>query len=161
MSLRKAVHQASKGIGEDIEALQFNKAVAKIYALTATIEKAPVSQDRQHSVAKLIRIIAPMMPHLAEEAWENVGPGLIADATWPSVDPALLVEDEVTVAVQVMGKLRHTLTLPKGTSEQNALEAALESPKVRLHVGYEPLRRVIFVEDRLLNIIPGRVMKPA
>ena len=95
-----------------------------------------------------------MAPHLAEEAWARLGEtGLVADAAWPAHDPALLVDDEVTVAVQVNGKLRDTLTAPKGSSK-DALEAmALQSEKIsKLLEGATP-RKVIVVPDRLVNIV--------
>src|SRR3546814_5764682 len=75
-----------------------------------------------------MRLIAPMVPHVAEEAWAAAGhEGLVADAAWPVVDPAVLVEDEVTIAIQINGKLRDTLTLPKGTERADIEAAALAS----------------------------------
>jgi leucyl-tRNA synthetase len=95
-----------------------------------------------------------MMPHLAEEAWAALdGEGLVADAPWPIADPALLVEDEVTIAVQHKGKLRDTLTAPKGASKE-ALEAlALASEKVQRSLDGAEVRKVIVVPDRLVNIV--------
>ena len=93
-------------------------------------------------------------PHLAEEAWARAGEtGLVADAAWPEVDPALLVEDEVTIAVQVNGKLRDTLTTPKGVSREELEALALRSDKIaRLLDGARP-KKVIVVPDRLVNIV--------
>jgi leucyl-tRNA synthetase len=95
----------------DIEALSFNKAVARIYELTGAIEKAALPASRSAAIRALLLLVAPMMPHLAEEAWSGYGQRPVADAAWPEVDPALLVEDEVTIAVQVKGKLRDTVTV--------------------------------------------------
>jgi leucyl-tRNA synthetase len=95
-----------------------------------------------------------MVPHLAEEAWARLGEsGLVANAAWPAHDPAMLVDDEVTIAVQVNGKLRDTLTAPKGSSK-DALEAmALQSDKIsKLLEGATP-KKVIVVPDRLVNIV--------
>ena len=99
-------------------------------------------------------LVAPMVPHLAEEAWAAAGGvGLIADAAWPAVDPALLVEDEVTIAIQVNGKLRDTLTLPKGQPKEAIEAAALASDKViRILEGKAP-KKVIVVPDRLVNLV--------
>jgi leucyl-tRNA synthetase len=81
------------------------------------------------------------------------GKGLVAEAPWPEVDPALLVEEEVTIAVQHMGKLRDTVTAPKGASRE-ALEAlALASPKLQRSLGGAPVRKIIVVPDRLVNIV--------
>ena len=95
-----------------------------------------------------------MVPHIAEEAWAAMGnPGLIADAEWPAVAPALLVDDEVTIAVQVNGKLRDTLLMPKGAAKDLVEAAALASDKiVRSLEGKQP-RKVIVVPDRLVNIV--------
>jgi leucyl-tRNA synthetase len=95
-----------------------------------------------------------MVPHIAEEAWAGMGnDGLIADAAWPDVDPALLVDDEVTIAVQVNGKLRDTLVMPKGAPKDIVEAAALAADKiVRALEGKAP-RKVIVVPDRLVNIV--------
>jgi leucyl-tRNA synthetase len=141
-------------VAEDVEALAFNKSVAKLYELVGAIEKAQPSASRTHAIRTLARIVAPMVPHIAEEAWAAMGnPGLIADAEWPAVDPALLVDDEVTIAVQVNGKLRDTLLMPKGAAKDVIEAAALASDKiVRSLEGKQP-RKVIVVPDRLVNIV--------
>jgi leucyl-tRNA synthetase len=151
--LDRKTHQTIAAVASDIEALGFNKAVARIYELTGAVEKAAPSASRSAAIKALVHLAAPMMPHLAEEAWAKMGEGLIADATWPSVDPALLVDDEVTIAIQHMGKLRDTVTAPKGASK-DALEAlALASPNLQRSVDGAPIRKVIVVPDRLVNIV--------
>ena len=95
-----------------------------------------------------------MAPHLAEEAWAGMGgSGLVADADWPEADPALLVEDEVTIAVQVNGKLRDTLTAPKGSPRETLEEMALASEKIERILEGRPPRKVIVVPDRLVNLV--------
>ncbi|WP_334656322.1 leucine--tRNA ligase [Sphingomonas panaciterrae] len=154
IGLRKTAHRTVKGVADAIEGLQFNKAVALIYTLANAIEKAQPSQDRTAAVATLLRIVSPMVPHLAEEAWAaQGGEGLIADVAWPVVDPALLVDDEVTVAVQVNGKLRDTILLPKGMAREEAEAQALASEKVARLLEGKPPRKVIVVPDRLVNIV--------
>ncbi|QKR99109.1 leucine--tRNA ligase [Sphingomonas sp. CL5.1] len=153
-ALDRKLHQTIAGVAADIEALSFNKAVAKIYELANAIEKAQPSASRDVAVRTLMLLVAPMVPHLAEEAWAAAGgEGLIADAAWPAVDPALLVEDEVTIAIQVNGKLRDTLTLSKGQSKEAIEAAALASDKViRILEGKAP-KKVIVVPDRLVNLV--------
>ncbi len=154
VALDRRVHRAIAGIGEDIEALSFNKAVAKLYELVSAIEKATPSASRDAAVAALMRLVAPMAPHIAEEAWAaRGGEGLIADAAWPTVDAALLVDDEVTIAVQVNGKLRDTLMLPKGMAREEAEAAALASDKVIRALEGKTPRKVIVVPDRLVNLV--------
>ncbi|MGW8278609.1 leucine--tRNA ligase [Sphingomonas aurantiaca] len=154
IALRKLCHRTTVGIESDINALQFNKAVARLYSLCSAIEKAPPSADREEAVRTLLLLVSPMVPHVAEEAWATAGnDGLIADAAWPIVDPAMLVDDEVTIAVQVNGKLRDTLVFPKGAPKDAVEAAALASEKiVRLLEGKAP-RKVIVVPDRLVNIV--------
>jgi len=153
-ALRRKVHQTVAAVAEDIEGLAFNKAVARIYELVSATEKADITADRRSAIETLAKLVAPMMPHLAEEAWHSMGmDGLVADAAWPEVDPALLVEDEVTIAVQHKGKLRDTLTVPKGASKE-ALEAmALASENVQRSIDGAEIRKVIVVPDRLVNIV--------
>ncbi len=152
--LDRKLHQTIDGVAKDIEALSFNKAVAKIYELTNAIEKAAPSAARNAAIRALALLVAPMTPHLAEEAWSDMGEqGLIADAAWPAVDPALLVEDEVTIACQVMGKLRDTILVPKGTPKEELERLALAAPNVlRILDGATP-KTVIVVPDRLVNLV--------
>ena len=154
IAIERKLHQTIAGIAVDIEALSFNKAVAKLFELVNAIERASPSASRTDAIRTLMHLVAPMAPHLAEEAWAaNGGEGLIADAAWPAVDPALLVEDEVTIAIQVNGKLRDTLTMAKGLPREEIEAAALASANVvRILEGKTP-RKVIVVPDRLVNLV--------
>jgi leucyl-tRNA synthetase len=155
-SLARKAHQTIAAVAEDIEALSFNKAVARIYELTAAAEKAKPSADRSFTIRTILLLVSPMMPHLAEEAWAKIGKdGLIAEAEWPEVDPTMLVEDEVTIAVQHMGKLRDTLTAPKGAAKEDLEALALASDKVQRSIDGADIRKVIVVPDRLVNIVTG------
>jgi len=152
--LERKVHQAIAAVGEAIDGLQFNKAVAQLYELTSAIEKAKSSATRTQAIRTLVLLIAPMAPHLAEECWALLGEsGVIADAAWPVFDPALLVEEQVTLAIQVNGKLRDTVTAQRGL-DRPALEAlALGSVNVQRQLGGARPRKIIVVPDRLVNIV--------
>jgi leucyl-tRNA synthetase len=152
--LERKLHRTIFEVGRNIEALAFNKAVANLYELANAVEKAPPSAARTRAVETMVRLVAPMVPHVAEEAWAALGKqGLVADADWPEADPALLVDDQVTIAVQVNGKLRDTLTAPKGAPRE-ALEAlALGSDKVAKSLEGKAPRKVIVVPDRLVNVV--------
>ncbi|HEU0066993.1 MAG TPA: leucine--tRNA ligase, partial [Sphingomonas sp.] len=153
-ALDRKLHQTIAGVAADIEALSFNKAVAKVYELVNAIEKAGPSASRDAAVRATMLLVAPMAPHLAEEAWAAAGnDGLIADAAWPAVDAALLVEDEVTIAIQVNGKLRDTLVLPKGMARADVEAAALASDKIVRLLDGKPPRKVVVVPDRLVNLV--------
>ena len=153
-ALARKTHQTIAAVATDIEALGFNKAVARIYELTAATEKAAPSASRSAAIRALVHLVAPMMPHLAEEANAAMGnTALIADAPWPEVDPALLVDDEVTIALQHMGKLRDTITAPKGAAKADLEALALASEKLQRSIGGAAVRKVIVVPDRLVNIV--------
>ena len=153
-ALDRKTHQAIAGISTDIDALAFNKAIAKIYDLANAIEKAAPSESRNAAIRTIVLLSAPMVPHLAEQAWEALGgDGLIANASWPEVDLALLVQNEVTIAVQVKGKLRDTLTVAKGMGQDELQALALASEKVQHSIGGAEIRNVIVVPDRLVNIV--------
>jgi leucyl-tRNA synthetase len=151
--LLRKTHQTIAAVASDIEALGFNKAVARIYELTGLVEKAAPSASRSAAIRALVHLAAPMMPHLAEEAWARMGEGLIADAPWPEVDPALLVDDEVTIAIQHMGKLRDTVTAPKGADKDTLEALALASANLQRSLDGAAIRKVIVVPDRLVNIV--------
>ena len=152
--LERKLHQTIAAVSANIEALAFNKAVANLYELANAIEKAPPSESRRTAVETMLRLVAPMVPHVAEEAWAAAGrEGLIADAVWPEADPTLLIEDEVTIAIQVNGKLRDTETAPKGAAKAELEAMALANPAVqRILAGAAP-RKVIVVPDRLVNVV--------
>jgi leucyl-tRNA synthetase len=152
--LDRRLHRTIAGVASDIEALTFNKAVARLYELVNAVEKAAPSASRTEAIRTIVRIVAPMVPHIAEEAWAAMGnAGLIADAPWPDVDPALLVDDEVTIAVQVNGKLRDTLVMPKGAPKDAVEAAALAADKIVRSLEGKAPRKVIIVPDRLVNIV--------
>lgn len=152
--LLRKLHRAIAGVGETIEALQFNKAVALLYELVTAIEKAGPSATRAEAARTLVALIAPMAPHLAEECWAALGEtGMVIDAQWPSFDPAMLIDEEVTLAVQVNGKLRDTLSAPRGLDRAAAEALALSSDKVQRQLGGVAPRKVIVVPDRLVNIV--------
>ena len=153
-ALDRKLHQTIASVAANIESLAFNKAVANIYELANAVEKAAPSASRAKAVETMLLLVAPMVPHLAEEAWASLArQGLIADQPWPDVDPALLVEDEVTIAVQVNGKLRDTITAPKGAAKEVIEEMALSSDKIVRILEGRPPRKVIVVPDRLVNLV--------
>ena len=153
-ALTRKLHRAIAAVGAAIEGLQFNKAVASLYELIGAIEKAAPSADRSAAIRLLPVLVAPMAPHLAEEAWAAIGNAdLVIDQPWPAHDPALLVDDEVTIAVQVNGKLKHILTAPRGTDREQLQEMALTADKIAALLADAIPKKVIVVPDRLVNIV--------
>jgi leucyl-tRNA synthetase len=152
--LKRKLHRTISAVGEAIDGLQFNKAVAQLYELTTAIEKADPSQTRAEAVRTLLLLVAPMAPHLAEECWALLGEqSMIADASWPTFDPELLIDDEVTLAVQVNGKLRDTLVAPRGLARADVEALALASGNVQRQLAGASPRKIIVVPDRLVNIV--------
>ncbi len=139
-----------------------NTAVAAIMELINTA--APLADRPDASPAELwamreafevlARVLAPFAPHSAEELWQQLGhAGLVSLTAWPRADPGLLRRDEVTLVVQVNGKLRGRIRVPRGCSEQAALELAREEQNIATKIEGKTLRRVIHVPDRLLNLV--------
>ena len=152
--LARTLHRTIAAVTADIDRLQFNKAVARLYELTSAVERAAPSATRGEAVRTLLQLVAPMMPHLAEEAWATLGQdGLIADAPWPVADPAFLVDDHVTIAVQINGKLKDTVQMPKGAAREAVEAAVLANDKVQRALDGKPPRKIIVVPDRLVNLV--------
>ncbi len=152
--LKKKLNRTIAAVGEAIDGLQFNKAIAHLYELTTAIEKAKPSETRHQAIRALVLLVSPAAPHLGEECWAALGEsGLIADAAWPGFDPALLVDDRVTLAVQVNGKLRDTLSAPRGMDRSEVEALALASANVQRQLAGSHPRKIIVVPDRLVNIV--------
>jgi hypothetical protein len=148
--LQRKLHRTIAAVGDAIEGLQFNKSVAALYELTSAIERSPASASRDEAIRTLLLLVAPAAPHLAEAAWAARGePGMIADAAWPSFDPAMLIDEEVTIAVQVNGKLRETMTAPRGTSREEVEALALALPKIQSQLAGGGPRKGLWFPDRL------------
>jgi leucyl-tRNA synthetase len=157
--LRRGAHRAIAGVSADIEAFHFNKAVARLYELANTIDAAEPTDDGtrwalREALEIFVRLAGPMTPHLAEELWQALGhKSLLADSPWPLPEDSLLVDDTVTVAVQLNGKLRGTIELAKGAPNEAAEAAALALTEiVRALAGKTP-KRVIVVANRIVNIV--------
>jgi leucyl-tRNA synthetase len=159
-ALRRATHKIVAAVTEDIEAFHFNKAVARIYELANTLEKFEAQPQGgrpwalREAYEALARLMGPMMPHLAEEIWAVLGgKGLLCDAAWPKADPALTLDDSVTVAVQVNGKLRATIELPRDCDNRLAEAQALGDERIRRLLDGKPPRKVIVVPNRIVNVV--------
>jgi leucyl-tRNA synthetase len=154
---RRAIHRAIAAVTDDFDKFRFNRAVARIRELTNLLEaegEALPPAVRREGIEAAVRLINPMMPHLAEELWQRLDHDtLLADEPWPKAEPALLVEEIVTVAVQVNGKLRATLELPRDADQDTAAKAALAQDGVARAVAGKPVRKVIVVPNRIVNLV--------
>ncbi|MDE0924328.1 leucine--tRNA ligase [Aurantimonas coralicida] len=164
LTIRRAAHRAAAGVADDIERLGFNKAVARIYelvnTLAASVSGVTTDSDRalkaaaREALTILVRLIAPMMPHLAEECWTTLGmEGLAAAAPWPDVDPALLKDDSITMPVQINGKKRGDLTVPASAGKPDIEQAALALDVVQAALAGNSPKRVVVVPGRIVNVV--------
>ncbi|MEO9336329.1 leucine--tRNA ligase [Mesorhizobium sp. SB112] len=159
----KAAHKILKAVGEDIEKLAFNRAIARIYELTNVLS-GPLGQIAQadadmrgavrEAVEILIHLVAPVMPHLAEECWQAIGgTDLVAARPWPIFMPELVVDDQVTYPVQVNGKKRGDLTIARDADQVTVEKAVLELDFVQKALEGKSPRKVIVVPQRIVNVV--------
>ncbi|MEM9498898.1 MAG: leucine--tRNA ligase [Pseudomonadota bacterium] len=149
--MHKAVHEVSGGL----ESFGFNAAIAKLYAFANALAKSRAGSDaKRTAAATLVQLMAPMTPHLAEELWEMLGrEGLVATAPWPVADPAMLVDDTVTLPIQINGKRRAEIVVPKDMDKADVEKLVLAHEAViRSLDGAEP-RKVIVVPGRIVNVV--------
>jgi leucyl-tRNA synthetase len=161
--LRRAIHRTIAAVTDDLDKFRFNRAVARIRELTNALDELPtqvLAADPgapavwREGLEALTRLLGPMMPHLAEEMWQTLGgEGLLAAAAWPLADADLARDKQVTIAVQVNGKLRATLELPHDTASAAVEDAALALPQVARWLGGQAPRKVIVVPNRIVSIV--------
>ncbi|HEU0160955.1 MAG TPA: class I tRNA ligase family protein, partial [Rhizomicrobium sp.] len=155
-ALRQAVHKAIAAVTDHLEHLRFNSAVAQLYTLANTVGSSDKADPaaRREALEAIVLLCAPMMPHLAEECWKALGHDrLVAETAWPKYDPALTASDSVTMPVQVNGKRRGEVVMPKGADNAVVEAAALAlDGVVRALDGASP-KKVIVVPNRIVNIV--------
>jgi len=159
LALRRTTHKTIAGVTDDIEKFRFNRAVARLYEFANALDDAKGSDAdlaaaRREALETMVRLLAPMMPHLAEELWHRLGhETLLAESAWPGADPDLVIDEDVTIAVQVNGRLRATLSLPRDIANDDAERAALADHHVQRAMAGKPARRVIVVPNRIINVV--------
>ncbi len=155
--LRQATHRAIATVTLALETFAFNVAVARIHEFANAIAEAPpeAAAAKREALEALARLASPMMPHLAEELWATLRPGagLVAQLPWLEADPAMLVEDSVTLAVQVLGKLRATIEVPVDADEEAIFALALAEDNVQRAIEGRPIRKRIHVRGRIVNFV--------
>ena len=159
--LRQITHKTIAGVTEDYERFHFNRSVARLYELTNAISAYEIEEsDVKHSWVKrealetLILLLNPMTPHLAEEMWKQLGHKvLLVDTRWPTADRSLAIDDVITIAIQVNGKLRGKLDIKAGTKEIKVQEAARDVTNVSSTISDRPIKKVVFVKDKLVNFV--------
>jgi leucyl-tRNA synthetase len=156
--MRRKIHRTIHDMTQDLDRFHFNKAVARLRELSNALEDFSAAGGEgsvlKEGIETLVRLMSPLMPHLAEEIWVGLGhKTLIAETPWPAAEAALLVNDTVTMAIQVNGKLRATVTLPKDLDQKSAEKAALDNAQIQKALEGKPPRKVIVVPNRIINVV--------
>ncbi len=162
-ALRRVTHRTIAAVTEALDSFAFNVAVARLYELTNAITDAERAADapglgaaRREATETLARLVAPMMPHLAEEAHSRMHPAaalLVAEMPWPAADPALLAADTVTIAVQVMGRLRGTIAAPPDAPAEGVIALAEAEPNVARALAGKRVVKRVHVPNRIVNFV--------
>ncbi len=161
LELHRAAHKTLAAVGREIEGFRLNVAVAKIYELTNALASGLQSKGEpgmpaalREAAEILIQCFGPLMPHLGEECWARLGYNtLLAVQPWPALDEAMLVDDMVTIAVQVNGKRRDELIVPRDTSKEDVEAAALKLEPVLRAIGGREIKKIIVVPQRIVNVV--------
>lgn len=163
-NLRRKTHQTIRKVTEDIERFHFNTAVSALMELqnqmadfTTSIEDMTVEANRavlSESMESLVLLLSPFVPHLADELWERLGKSQTTyEEPWPEYDPDIAAAEEVTIVLQVNGKVRDKILVPTDTEASELERLALESEKVKSFVGDKPVRKIITIPGKLVNIV--------
>ncbi|MFO0388109.1 MAG: leucine--tRNA ligase [Alphaproteobacteria bacterium] len=155
----RVTHKTIKAVGEDVERFHFNKAIARIRELTNLLETMEAKDDASSfamcdALTAAIHLIQPFMPHLAEETWQALGhKDTLSERAWPTFNPAFVADDEVTIAIQINGKTRTTIQLPKDMDKTAAEEKVLQLDAVRALLQDKKINKVIVVPNRIVNVV--------
>jgi leucyl-tRNA synthetase len=157
--LRHLVHKTIKKVTEDLERFRFNTMLACLMEFTNHLSRVQEAKNVsgqlwQEAIGYLLLLLAPSAPHLTEELWARTGrPYSVHNQSWPSFDEELAKEEEITLAIQINGKLRDKLLVPASIGAEEAKEQALERERVQVHTRDREIARVIYVPKRVVNIV--------
>jgi len=154
-ALRRATARATHDVTQGIETFAFNKAIAKLYEFTNTLSRANGSTAAmKEAIRTLAQLMQPMTPHIAESIWAyQGGAGLCATAPWPKADPALLIDTTVTLPIQINGKRRAEITVPKDMPAAEVEKLALTDEDVVRFLAGQPVKKIIVVPGRIINVV--------
>ena len=154
-SLAKETHKAIHDVTMGLESFGFNSAIARLYGFTNILAKSKAGADAKQAAAKaLVQLMGPMTPHLAEELWADLGgDGLVVSADWPKADPNFLIDDEITLPVQINGKRRTEITVPKDTDQVEIEKITLRCEAVVKALNGNTPKKIIVVPGRIVNVV--------
>jgi leucyl-tRNA synthetase len=152
-SLKKLLHKTIKKVGEDIDSMKFNTAVSSMMEFVNAYQTSKDGLAKK-DFADFLKILSPFAPHLAEELWLGTGlKGLCCEQKWPKYDEKLIKEDKVLLIVQVNGKVRDKIEVESGLTQKEAEKIVFKSEKIKALIGDMPTEKIIFVADKLINIV--------
>ncbi|SEN71266.1 leucyl-tRNA synthetase [Pseudorhodobacter antarcticus] len=153
--LLRAMHRATQDVTRGIEGFAFNKAIAKLYEFTNTLSKSSAGKVAMaQAMRTLAQLMQPMVPHLAEGVWAmQGGAGLVTQAPWPVADPAMLVQDSVTLPIQINGKRRAEITVPADMPASEVEKLVLAEDAVVKFLAGQPVKKLIVVPGRIVNVV--------
>ena len=157
--LVRMAHKTIALVTEDLDKLRFNVALARIRELTNAVAEMKISDNPskyayRFAFETLVRLMSPIAPHIAEEMWHTLGYNtLLSSEKWPEADKSLTADDTVTMAVQVMGKMRGTIEIAKDSDDEAVKNAALALPTVQAQLEGKTIRKVIVVKNKIINIV--------
>ncbi len=153
--LLREMHKAIKDVTSGVESFGFNASIAKLYAYTNTLAKSKAGSAAKKEAAKaLVLLMSPMTPHLSEELWELLGgEGLLVNAAWPVADEAMLVDQNVTLPIQINGKRRAEISVPKDMPKEEVEKLALAEEAVQRALDGTQPKKVIVVPGRIVNVV--------
>jgi leucyl-tRNA synthetase len=155
----RKLHQTIRGVADDVEHLGYNTAIAKLMTYVNVLRGKGSDEDVGPEVAAelvepLVIMLAPLAPHFSEECWEQLGHETsVFDARWPAFDEELAREDQIELVIQVNGKVRGRVTVTAGIEEESAVACALAEDTVRRFIDARPIRKTVYVPDKLVNLV--------
>jgi len=161
LALKRATHRLIKAVTEAVESFRFNSGIARLYAFLTVLKEQPAKgaspsllAERRAALSAFARLIAPFIPHIAEEAWARLGgEGMVVEAPWPDYDPALVVDEVLVLPVQVNGKRRGEISAPAGADAAEVEKIVLNDPEIARRLEGLTIRKVIVVKDRIVNVV--------
>ena len=154
LETKRLVHKTIEKVTKDIENLRFNTAISAMMILSrhlAAKDKVP-----REAAEAFVLILSPFAPHLGEELWQRLGhEKTLAYEAWPAFDPALVIDDEVEIGVQVNGKVRGAIRIARDATQDQAVEIAKADSKIASHVEGKTIKKIVFVPAKILNFIVG------
>ena len=152
------MHQTIKQVGQDIEKYHFNRSVARLRELSNFLQNYQPAGDADKALGNkalqiLVRLFNPFIPHITEELWKKIGESTLLENAWPDYDESFIIADTVNLPVQVKGKMRGNIDVAVNISQDDAVKMALTVPTVQNAIADAPIKKVIYVPNKILNLI--------